>query len=183
VHAVELFAFLQRSERGQRDHQPALHVGRSRTAHGLRVDALEALERMVRLEHGIEVADQQHVAAAARMLGDEMAGAPERRAIFPAHLEAERLEARPQDVGDPAHAGEIHRAAVDVDDLFEQRDRALLLRLDPLDERALGGRRRRKCGSCKRSEREQQAREQAWEHESHGGISPLPTFRRMIRDR
>jgi hypothetical protein len=147
VHAVERFRLLQRCERRKRDHESALHVGRSRTAHGLRIDALEALERMIRLEHGIEMADQQHVPAAAWMLGDQVPGASERGAIFPAHLEPERFEARPQHIRDTAHAREIHRAAVDIDDLFQQCDRAALLGLDALHERALGAGRRTQRGS------------------------------------
>ncbi len=53
---------------------------------------VEALERAVGLEHRVEMADQEDVAAAAAMGGDDMAGAAGLAHVDPAHLEAERLE-------------------------------------------------------------------------------------------
>jgi hypothetical protein len=47
---------------------------------------------------------------------------------------------RAQNVGDLADAGEILRAAVDVDDALELREAAGIVRVHGLDDGALGGR-------------------------------------------
>ena len=70
-------------------------------ARGPLVDALELLERAVRLEHRVEMADEQDARPGARMLGDEMAGALERRAVDPARREAERVELGAEDARRP----------------------------------------------------------------------------------
>ena len=88
------------------------------------VDALELLERAVALEHGVEVADEQHPRPLAGMVRDQVAGALERRAVDPGRLEPERVELLAEQIADRADAREVVRAAVDVDGLLEQRERA-----------------------------------------------------------
>ncbi len=71
------------------------------------------------------MADQQELPARAITLplGDEVSGAIPRRALRPARGEAELLELRCERVSHSAHAGKVVRAAVDVDQAFQQRDR------------------------------------------------------------
>ena len=68
-------------------------------------------------------------------LGDEMAGALERRAVDPAGGEPERVELAAEDVADRAHAGEVHRSAVDVDHALEQGQRLRIGGVDGRDDR------------------------------------------------
>ena len=66
------------------------------------VEPLELLERAVGLEHGVEVADEQDVRPGPGMVGDEVAGAVQRRAVDPARLEPERVELGAEHVADGA---------------------------------------------------------------------------------
>ena len=65
---------------GQHGHHPALVIGDARPPGLVGADPFILLERVVELEHGIEVADQQQPLGAglALMLGDEMPGAADR---------------------------------------------------------------------------------------------------------
>ena len=117
-------------ERVQDDDVAALHVDDARAARRRIVQPLEALKRTARLEHRIEVPDEEYLGSGPRMLGDQVAGAMERRAVDPASREAERVELRPEHVADLTHAGEVHRAAVDVHDALEQRERFGVVRVD-----------------------------------------------------
>ena len=76
--------------------------------------------------------------ARAAMLGDEMPGALERCAVDPAGREAERLELGAEQLADFPDAVEVLRAAVDVDHALEERERVGVVRVDVVDERALG---------------------------------------------
>jgi hypothetical protein len=100
--------------------------------------ALEPLERAVSLEHRVDVADEQHLGPAAGPLGDEVPGAAEGGAVDPAGGEAEGCQLRRHEVGDRADAGEVHRAAVDVDQPFEQRHRRGLAGVDRRHDGLLG---------------------------------------------
>jgi len=62
---------LQRAQPKYVDDIPALHVDDARPARGTVGDTLELLERVRRLEHSVEVPDEQQVRAAPRVLGDE----------------------------------------------------------------------------------------------------------------
>src|SRR5690606_7598996 len=70
---------------------------------------------------------------------DEVAAPVRDGGLDVADLEAERLEARGQDVVYTTLPGGVQRAAVDVYDLFEERDRLRLVRLDRLGDSLLGG--------------------------------------------
>ena len=99
-------------------------------------------------EDGVEMSDQQHAGSGPLTLGDEMAGAIERCSVNPARREAERVELPAKDVADRAHAGEVHRAAIDVDDALEQRERLRVASIDGGGERLfLGG---HASSSCRR---------------------------------
>ena len=73
------------------------------------------------------------------MLGDQMPGALERRSVDPTNFEAERFELRTKHIGHGADAREVHRAAVDVHDPLEQRQRLGVVRIDRTSRRALNG--------------------------------------------
>ena len=73
-----------------------------------------------------------------------MSGALERRTVDPSRGEAEGIELGAEHVADAAHAREVHRAAVDVDDALEQRQRARVVRVDVTNDRTLVGGKR--CG-------------------------------------
>ena len=88
-----------------------------------------------RLEHGVEVADQQEVRPAPTVFRDQVPGAIERRAVHPSRAEAERVELRPKPVAHRAYAREVRRAAVDVHDGSSRADRGVASR----------DRRRRRC--------------------------------------
>ena len=74
------------------------------------------------------------------MLGHEMSRAVERRRRRPTRREAERVELAAQHVGDATHAGEVHRAAVDVDDALQQAPAFARSRVDCARDDALLGR-------------------------------------------
>ena len=70
------------------------------------------------------MADQEEVWSRSRMLGDEMAGTLEQRAIDPSRREPEPIEFFAEPPADGADAGKVLCAAVDVDDVLEQSDGA-----------------------------------------------------------
>ena len=139
------------------DHVAPLHVddpGAARSAVG---EALEFLERVRWLEHRIEVPDQQYVRAAPLVLGNEVAGTLERGAIDPPRGEAERVELLAHHVTHGAHAGEIHRPAVDVDDALEEGERLAVARVDGAGDGLLGGGERLRAGVRRGGEGEESA--------------------------
>ena len=97
------------------------------------VEALELLKRAVGLEHSVEMTDEQESPAAAGMIGDQVARALERRAVDPSRLEAKLLELGGEELADLPHAGEVLRAAVDVDRALEERERLGPVSIDMLD--------------------------------------------------
>ena len=121
------------------DHRiAALAVADARAGGAVAVPR-EALERRIRLEHRVEMADQQQALAlpAAAVGGDDMAGAAGLAHVDPAHLEAERLELGPHHLADRGDAREVERAAVLIDRPLEQGDRPLALLLDGLQSSAV----------------------------------------------
>jgi len=105
---------------GEDDDQAALHVVDA-GANDLGALAGELLEGAGGLEDGVEMADQEHAAAArADALGDEMAPALEGALVHNSGLEAEALELGFQQLGHLADAGGVEGAAVDVDEALEQ---------------------------------------------------------------
>ena len=73
-----------------------------------------------------------------RMVRDQVPGALERGAVHPCRLEPERVELLAEEITNRAHAREIVSAAVDVDRLLEQRERAGVARVHRGHDRALG---------------------------------------------
>ncbi len=137
VDSVELSGILQCAQRVKQNHVAALHVDDSGPARRAVVQPLEALKRTARLIHGVQVTDEQYLLARPRMFGDEMAGAAKRCAVDPPRLKPERVELRAQYVGDLPDAGEVHRAAVDVDDALEQRECIGVVSIHRGNDRAL----------------------------------------------
>lgn len=125
---------LHRAQRGDDHRDPAFVVAGSRTL-TLVSAAGPALERRVRLEHRVEVGDQQHALAAPIPLvrRDEVAGAADPLEVDPLDLEAQRLELRLHHLRDGFDARDVQRAAVLVHPAPEQVERALLLGIDGLD--------------------------------------------------
>ena len=151
---------------GGDDHHKAAFVVADAGAGGAVAVAGEGLERAVGLEHRIEMADQEDVAAAPPMGGDEMAGAPGLGHLDPAHGEAERLQLLAHHPADGAHALEVQRAAVPVHQPFEQGDRAAALAIDGLGHAALD---RREAGRSRGRESEQGEEQQDAHGASHHG--------------
>src|SRR5690606_13883358 len=118
----------------------ALHVGGARALRDAVVHERPCLERAVLLEDRVQVTDQQEVPAArARACRDEVAAAVRHRGLDVADIEAERLKARGKDVVYTTLPGCVQRAAVDVDDLLEERDGLPLVGGDRLDDATLRG--------------------------------------------
>jgi hypothetical protein len=130
VQRVERAGRFQRLQRQQHHDIATLHVDDAGAARRLRIDSRERLEGAVGLEDRIEMADQQYLRRRSGMRRDQMPGALPRRAIHPAHREAERFQLGPEHGADSLDAGDVHRAAVDVDDTLEQRDRFVGVRVD-----------------------------------------------------
>jgi hypothetical protein len=109
----------------------------------------EALEGRIRLEHRVEMAAQEDALAAsvAAMDRDEMAGPARLAHVHPAHLEAQRLQLGAHHLARRAHAGEVERAAVLVHQSLEQREIAIGIAPDRLDDTPLGGRERGLAGN------------------------------------
>jgi hypothetical protein len=119
------------SQRREHDDQAALHVGDAGAggdvAAGVGDDGV-FLEAAGGFKDGVHVADQEQTLAAfvgalrAGVLRDQVAGAAGQRLHGnPLDLEAERFEFWNEKVFDGFDAGQMHGAAVDVDDLLEQR--------------------------------------------------------------
>jgi glutamate carboxypeptidase len=113
----------QRLQSVEDHHVAALHVGDA-GASSLAPHPAERLERAVGLEDRIEVADDEEaLPARPPTLGEEVS-----RSIHlgghldPTRLEAEGLQIGLQDLADPADAGLVHRAAVDVDQALQKED-------------------------------------------------------------
>ena len=116
---------LHRPQRADDDDEPALVVADTGTGGAVAV-AREALEGRARLEHRVEVADQQHPLAAPAaprtggMAGDQVTRAAGRGHVDPADVEAERLQFGAHHLGNRTYAGEVERARVLVDQPLEQ---------------------------------------------------------------
>ncbi len=152
-------ALAERAQRLDDDQVAALHV-RGAVAVGTLAVAAERLG----LVNGIEVADQQHLAAAGAATGrDQMPGAAGLRTLVqPLGREAERGQFPCVDLADAAHAGVVLGRAANVDGFLEQRDCGVAARVDGRDDApfsAVEGRSRRglreqdrECGEhCRRS--------------------------------
>ena len=86
--------------------------------------AHELLEGAVRLEHGVDMADQQDPGPVtiAFMPGEKMAGTVNVILIDPFHIETQRLELRDEHLPYLANAGVVVRARIDFGDRLQQRD-------------------------------------------------------------
>jgi hypothetical protein len=73
------------------------------------------------------------------MFGDQMRAAA-RRSQLEARLEAEGLEFLLEDLPDRSHSGSVVRAAVDVDDPLEERERFSVVSIDGPGDRSLRNR-------------------------------------------
>ena len=139
VHALQYAGCLKRLERANHDDVATFHVDDTGTARGALVYTLELLKRTVLFKHRVEVSDEQDARSRARMIGDEMSRALERGAVDPSRAEPERIELGTERAPDFSDALEILRAAVDVDDTLEQRERLMIVRVNVGAERALVG--------------------------------------------
>ena len=156
---------LQRARRlhgaqgGDDDHHPALVVADAGPgcAHPR---ALEPLEGVVGLEDGVEVADQQDIAARALMGGDQMSGPAGLRHVHPANRKAQRLQLGPDHVADETDARQIQGAAVLVHHPLQQGDVAVVLGGDRPDHRLFVGR-RLGHGGTGQGEKQQDGKEKA----------------------
>jgi hypothetical protein len=130
----------------RRDHHrhAALVVARPRTDPAV-APPLPALEGMVRFEHSIEMADQEHaLAPAVALVGrDDVAGAPGAFHVDPVDLEAQRLKLRTEHPPDRFDARRVQAPAVLVHPGLKHGDGPLLLGVNRLDHGLL---RRRKRG-------------------------------------
>src|SRR5262249_17830987 len=133
------------------------------------IDPLELLERTRRLEDGVQMPDEQQLRAGTRMLGDEMPGPLEGLPVDPGRLEPECVELRAKDVADLPHSCEIHRAAVDVDEALQQRERFGIVFVDGSGDAAfLAGERRLRARRPERETGQRATRGRAneiWVHE------------------
>jgi len=120
THLVQHTGFLERLERVEHYDIAALHVDHPGTARGCVTQLLVFLERARWLEHRIEVTNQKQSRPAAIALRDQVTCASPCRTVHPPHLEADCLELDPENLCHLANAGEIHRAAVHVDEPLEQ---------------------------------------------------------------
>ena len=135
---VEHARRLERSQRFDDDDVPALHVDDAGTARRRVAQPLELLERTARLEHRIEVPDQQDPRTrpfrSATRCPARLKPAPSTHFV----VKPNASSSRPKRIADLTDAGEVHRPAVDVDDALEQRERlrvALVDRGDRFDAR------------------------------------------------
>ena len=131
---------LQRLEGIEDDHVSALHVFGTRPL-GDRVLPLEALERAVFFEDRVQVSDQQQpLTTIAEPLGEQVTCAVHAlRHRDPAGGESHCVQLRLEDASNLAHPLVVHRAAVDVHDALEERDRLFDVHIDVLDDLSLGG--------------------------------------------
>ena len=98
---------MQGLERVDDDHVPALHVDDAGPARFGGARSARIAGTGVRVEHGVQMTDEQHVRAAPGMFRDQVPGPFERGAVHPACAEPERVELRPEPVADRAHAGQV----------------------------------------------------------------------------
>lgn len=141
VRALQRSGGVHGAERGDHHRHPALVVA------GAGADAFiaapfPALEGAVRLEHRVEMADEEQALAAAIALvrGDDMPGTAGFAHVDPLDLETEWLQLGPKHLGNPGHAPKVQRTAVLVDPLLQHRERPLLLGVDVPDHPRLGRR-------------------------------------------
>ena len=131
VHPLQQARGVERLQRLDDDDVAAFHVDDARARRRALVDPLERLERAVGRENRVEVADQDEFRTGGGVNGDEVAGAMPRGAVHPLGLEAEAVELGAEDPADLAHAGKVLGAAVDVHHALEQRQRRVVVRVDP----------------------------------------------------
>src|ERR1043166_5716694 len=105
IQSIECTGRLQGLQRIEQNDISTFHVDDARSASGGVIQTLEPLEWARRLEHGVEMPDQQDLRAWPRMLGHEMAGAMKSSSVDPSCAEAERIELPAQDV---SHRSEEH---------------------------------------------------------------------------
>jgi hypothetical protein len=139
VHRLQLTGGVKCLQRLNDDDVAAFHVDDARPARRACVDALELLEGTVRLEHGVEMSDEQNPRSGSRMIGDEMSAAFDLVLIHPLRLESESVELGAKDRPHLPHTRKVVRAAVDVDDALEQRETFIVVSVDRFHERAIGG--------------------------------------------
>jgi hypothetical protein len=101
--AVEHARCPQGAQRLEDDDVPALHVDHPRPAGSRVVQPLEALERTVLLEHGVEVPDQQDAGSQRATHRHEVPRALELRAVHPPRGESQRIELGPEQVARRPH--------------------------------------------------------------------------------
>ncbi len=156
------------AQRRERDDDAALHIGRAGSLRDVRVDTLELLKRARRLEHGVEMADQQARGPRPAAFRDQVPRTTERLAIDPARRKAERLLKCGSNTSPTARTPAKFIAAVDVDDLFQQADGLVLLALYTVTSArsVLDG-----CGECRRKERAQKQRGETSMANEHGGLA------------
>lgn len=153
------------------DHHAALVVGDAGTGRAFAV-ADEALERRIRLEHGVQVADHQDPLAASvtRVGGDQVAGASGSAHVDPLHVEAQRLQLRAHHSADRGDPGNVERARVLVDQLLQQGDRMWLVGVDggthPLLAR---GRRGAKAGCGGQDQQQAMCKDAGTDHRAGSG--------------
>ena len=176
---------VHRAQRRDDDDHAALVVGNAGPGRGI-AGALEALERRVRLEHGVEVADHQHALAApvAAVGGDQVAGAPGGAHVDPFDLEAQRFQLGADHVADRLDPGQVERAGILVDQAFQQRDGVRLVGLDRIAQALVaGGRGGRQGGGHAQGEQQAAGQRAGSGHRSGSGTvgadhNPAATARR-----
>ena len=143
VHVVEGADRLERPQGVEHDHIAALHVGGPRSARLTLAQSLEALKRAVGLKHRVEVPDQKKVrpipGPASPPAGHKVSCPLERRAVKPLGLEPEVVELVGEHRPHSSNAFEIHRPAVDVHHLLEERQGLIAVLCDPTDKLLLRG--------------------------------------------
>ena len=112
------------------DDVAALHVGHALAAHAVAL-ALPQRHRAAFFEHRVQVAEQQQAFALTALQRRHQVARTlhGRRHVDPAGVEAQRVQLRPVDVADGAHAFRVQGAAVDAHRFLQQiqrRGRALL---------------------------------------------------------
>jgi hypothetical protein len=147
---LERAGLVQRPQREQDRDVAALHVGHPGSASRIGPDPLESLERTVRLEHGVEVSDEEHAPAThALSLGEEVRATLHLSHVCQQDVEAQGLEPRSHQLGHRPHTDGVQRPTVDVHCALEEIHRSIGVRLDALDNPALERRERRR-GSQRR---------------------------------
>ena len=128
---------VQGAERLQHHDVAALHVGHAGPVRGVPLP-LEPLEGALRLEHGIQVPDQQQALPLfARVFGEQVARPAHGGPVDPPGRKAEDVQLAAEDIPHPPHAGEVQRTAVLVDDALEQLDGLIDMGVYPRRDTAL----------------------------------------------